>query len=68
MTTKDIGQYLLTADRGALSTRNSQFSQEKFRDLIMHAIIRHKLTFSFVEYEGVRNVCSYLEPQVKHVT
>ncbi|XP_027114057.1 zinc finger BED domain-containing protein RICESLEEPER 2 isoform X1 [Coffea arabica] len=68
MTTKDIGQYLITSDKGALGTRNAQFSQDKFRELLVHAIVRHELPFSFVEYEGIKNVLTYLEPQIKHIT
>ncbi|XP_071940029.1 zinc finger BED domain-containing protein RICESLEEPER 2-like [Coffea arabica] len=68
MTTKDIGQYLITSDKGALATRNAQFSQDKFRELLVHAIVRHELPFSFVEHEGIKNVLTYLEPQIKHIT
>nr|XP_027083603.1 zinc finger BED domain-containing protein RICESLEEPER 2-like [Coffea arabica] len=68
MTTKDIGQYLITSDKGALGTGNAQFSQDKFRELLVHAIVRHELPFSFVEYEGIKNVLTYLEPQIKHIT
>ncbi|XP_027171738.1 zinc finger BED domain-containing protein RICESLEEPER 1-like [Coffea eugenioides] len=68
MTTKDIGQYLITFDKGAPATRNAQFSQDKFRELLVHAIVRHELSFSFVEYEGIKNVLTYLEPQIKHIT
>lgn len=69
--TSDIGQYLITSNnQGELTSQSSrsQFSQEKFRNLMMHAIIRHELPFSFVVYAGIRDVCSYLKKEVKHVT
>lgn len=34
----------------------------------MHAIVRHELPFLFVEYEGIKNVLTYLKPQIKRIT
>ncbi|KAF5809412.1 putative transcription factor/ chromatin remodeling BED-type(Zn) family [Helianthus annuus] len=64
ITTKDIGQFLLSSNQGSLLSRNPQFSQEKFRELLVQALIRHDLPFSFVEYEGIRDLLKYLEPKV----
>nr|XP_011468655.1 PREDICTED: zinc finger BED domain-containing protein RICESLEEPER 3-like [Fragaria vesca subsp. vesca] len=47
------------------STRSSKFSHEKFRELIVEAIIRHDLPFRFVEYEGIRAVFHYISPILK---
>lgn len=45
-----------------------KFNQEKFRELIVTAIIVHDLRFSFVEYVGVRSVFQYLHPQLQLVS
>ncbi|GJV70523.1 calcium-transporting ATPase 2, plasma membrane-type-like protein [Tanacetum coccineum] len=66
-TTRDIGQYMIY-NKGVLDTRNAKFSQEKFRELLVHAVARHDLPFSFTKYEGVRDVFKYLEPDVTHIT
>ncbi|GJV52109.1 zinc finger BED domain-containing protein RICESLEEPER 2-like protein [Tanacetum coccineum] len=67
-TTRDIGQYMISSNKGVLDTRNAKFSQDKFRELLVHAVVRHDLPFSFTEYEGVRDVFKYLEPDVTHIT
>ncbi|KAJ9557104.1 LOW QUALITY PROTEIN: hypothetical protein OSB04_011718 [Centaurea solstitialis] len=51
-----------------MGIRNLKFSQEKFRELLIHALVRHDLPFSFVEYEGIRNIFTYLEPNVIHIS
>ena len=35
--------------------------------MLAEAIIKHNLPFSFVEYEGIRQVFSYLNSDVKHI-
>ena len=35
--------------------------------MLAEAIIKHNLPFSFVEYEGIRKVFSYLNLDVKHI-
>ncbi|GJV98139.1 reverse transcriptase domain, reverse transcriptase zinc-binding domain protein [Tanacetum coccineum] len=67
-TTRDIGQYMISSNKGVLDTRNAKFSQDKFRELLVHAVVRHDLPYSFTEYEGVRDVFNYLEPDVTHIT
>ncbi|KAM0038522.1 putative transcription factor/ chromatin remodeling BED-type(Zn) family [Helianthus debilis subsp. tardiflorus] len=39
MTTKDIGQFLLSSNQGSLLSRNPQFSQDKFRELLVYALL-----------------------------
>ena len=51
-----------------MHTVKSNFNQDTFRELVVHAIIRHNLPFSFVEYEGIRNVFNYLESQTTTFT
>ncbi|KAA8538150.1 hypothetical protein F0562_027758 [Nyssa sinensis] len=48
-----------------MSARSLKFNQEKFRELITIAIVKHDLPFQFVEYEAVRDVFSYLCMDVK---
>ena len=67
-TTRDIGSCMVSSDKESLITTNSNFSQEKFRELLVHAVIRHDLPFSFVEYEGIRILHSYLDQQVVHIS
>ncbi|KAL3519158.1 hypothetical protein ACH5RR_021747 [Cinchona calisaya] len=64
--TKDIAQALIDAKDGSL--RNPKISQEKFREVLSFAIIKQDLPFSFVEYEGIRDVFKYLNPDVKNIT
>lgn len=67
-TTADIGEFIVTSQKGVLSTQNSNFNQEKFKEMVVHAIVRHDLPFSFVEYEGIRSIFNYLEPQTTNFT
>ncbi|XP_042408959.1 zinc finger BED domain-containing protein RICESLEEPER 2-like [Zingiber officinale] len=66
MTTKEIGQYIIATDEGSCLTTRTIFNQDKFRELVVHSILRHDLSFSFVEYEGMWNIFKYLEPRVCH--
>nr|KAJ0185253.1 hypothetical protein LSAT_V11C900470400 [Lactuca sativa] len=64
---RDIGQYMISDSQGVMDLRNPKFSQERIRELLIEAIIKHDLPFSFVEYEGIRNICKYLEPNSSHI-
>lgn len=64
--TKDIGQYMISSSMGVLELKNPKFSQERFREMLIQSMVRHDLPFSFAEYEGIRNIFSYLEPKVGH--
>ena len=46
----------------------NKITQEEFREMLAEAIIKHNLPFSFVEYEGIRKVFSYLNSNVKHIS
>lgn len=52
----------------SLAIRAQKFSQERFRELLILAIVRHDLPFQFVEYEAIRSIFTYLEPQINHFT
>ncbi|XP_052209308.1 zinc finger BED domain-containing protein RICESLEEPER 2-like [Diospyros lotus] len=61
----DIGQLLLNKD---MSMRCTKFDPDKFRELVVAAIVMHDLPLSFVEYVGVRAFCSYLNPNATLVS
>ena len=52
----DISQLLLAKSGNTLLTRSPKFDLDTFRGLLVEAIIKHNLPFSFVEYEGIRVV------------
>ncbi|XP_075520590.1 zinc finger BED domain-containing protein RICESLEEPER 2-like isoform X2 [Primulina tabacum] len=66
--TRDIAQALLEQGDKSLAIRSQKFSQERFRELLILAIVRHDLPFQFVENEAIRSIFTYLEPQVNHFT
>ena len=43
-----------------MSIHANKFNQEKFRELLVMAITMHDLPFQFVEYEGIREIFTYL--------
>ena len=45
-----------------------KYDPEKFRELVVAAIIMHDLPFSFVEYAGIRSIFQYLHPQIQSVS
>ena len=46
-----------------MALRSSRFDQNTFRDLLVAATVRHELPLSFVDYKGVRDVFTYLQPE-----
>ena len=36
--------------------------------MLAKAIVKHNLPFTFVEYEGIRKIFTYLNPDVKHIS
>ena len=53
---RDVGQMLLAQEAGAVTLCRGNYDSEKFRELVVSAIIMHDLPFSFVEYVGVRSI------------
>ena len=51
-----------------MSMRSQKFNQEKFRELVTFAIIKHDLPFQFAEYEGIRGVVNFLCVDSKHIS
>ncbi|XP_042423183.1 zinc finger BED domain-containing protein RICESLEEPER 2-like [Zingiber officinale] len=66
--TSDIAQALLEQGDKSLAIRSQRFNQERFRELLILAIVKHDLPFQFVEYEAIRSIFTYLEPQVNYFT
>ncbi|KAF7839410.1 zinc finger BED domain-containing protein RICESLEEPER 2-like [Senna tora] len=52
----------------ARKLRSRKISQKVIHSLTAMAIIKHDLPFSFVEYEGVREIFKYCNPDVKFIT
>ena len=55
-------------EEGNVSMLQNKITQEEFREMLAEAIIKHNLPFSFVEYEGIRKIFSYLNSDVKHIS
>ncbi|XP_031371469.1 zinc finger BED domain-containing protein RICESLEEPER 2-like isoform X1 [Punica granatum] len=63
--TRDVGQLLMNHD---ISLRNATFDPERFRELLIAAMIMHDLPLAFVEYAGIRSVFSYLRESVSVIS
>ena len=61
----DVGQMLFNSD---MALRASRFDQNIFRDLVVAATVRHELPLSFVDYKGIRDVFTYLQPEANVIT
>ena len=48
--------------------RSKKISQEVYREKVSFAIMRHNYPFLMVEHEGTREIHSYLNPDVKHIS
>ncbi|CAL8174321.1 unnamed protein product [Prunus armeniaca] len=66
--TRDIGQLLLSKSEGSIITRSAKFDPNKFRELLVMAIIKHELPFQFVEYAGIRDVFNYICADIKLIS
>ena len=65
----DLRQMLLNASlSGNMSLRGCKMDNNVYREKLARMIVRHELPFLLVEYEGVRDVHEYLNPDVKHIT
>ncbi|KAI3833382.1 hypothetical protein MKW92_051298 [Papaver armeniacum] len=63
--TQDVGQLLLSGKNGQMSTRARKIDQMKFRELVSKMIIKRNLPLSLVEWEEFREICTYLNDDVK---
>ncbi|KAG8377763.1 hypothetical protein BUALT_Bualt08G0067200 [Buddleja alternifolia] len=55
-------------DQSGVEVQNNEFDQSIFREKVAKAMIKHNYPFKFVEHEGIRDVFSYLNPRVQHVS
>ncbi|XP_076927152.1 zinc finger BED domain-containing protein DAYSLEEPER-like [Bidens hawaiensis] len=60
-TYKDVGQMLLNSD---MKLKSSSLSNNTFREMIIDAIVMHKLPLSFVGCKAFRYLFKYLQPDV----
>jgi hypothetical protein len=60
----DIQQLLLSSSQGNLSVSTSKFCHKRYRELLIATIIKHELSFSFVKYDGIREMNRYLRSDV----
>jgi hypothetical protein len=63
-TEHDIQQLLLSGNQGNLSVSASKFCPKRYRELLIAAIVKHELPFSFVEYDGIREMIRYCHKDV----
>ncbi|XXG50881.1 hypothetical protein AAC387_Pa02g4780 [Persea americana] len=61
------GQLLLPSTE-PMTPHSSKLDQEKFREMVAKAVIRHGYPFEFVEHEGFRDLCSFLNPDAKPIS
>ena len=45
-----------------------KISQEEFHEMLVEAIVKHNLPFTFVEYKGIRKIFTYLNLDVEHIS
>ena len=50
------------------SKQGTPIDHKEYREVVAKAIVRHNLPFSYVEYEGVREVHAFLNPTVKTIS
>ena len=65
---RDIGQLLLESRSGTLGSRRVVFDPNEFRQLLALCVVKHELPFQFVEYDSLRVMLLYLNPDVKCVS
>ena len=61
----DVKQMLTAHSKGNILAKSPNFNLEEFKNLVIEAIIKHDLPFSFAEYEGVRAIFSYISMDLK---
>ncbi|KAK9755642.1 hypothetical protein RND81_01G040400 [Saponaria officinalis] len=61
---RDIGQFIIKNYFGSMVSRLPKFNSDEFRQLVAIAIAKHNLLLQLVEYDGIKNCFSYLNPDV----
>ncbi|XP_061340052.1 zinc finger BED domain-containing protein RICESLEEPER 1-like [Gastrolobium bilobum] len=65
--TRDVGQMMLSTQNSSFSLE-PKFDHEKFRELLIAAIIMHDLPFQFTEWQGIRTLLLYLRADLNIIT
>ncbi|XP_026428192.1 zinc finger BED domain-containing protein RICESLEEPER 2-like [Papaver somniferum] len=65
---QDIGQMILSAKNGQLSSRLRKIDQMKFRDLISELLIARNVPLALVEWKEFRDICAYLNEDAKPIS
>jgi hypothetical protein len=60
----DIQQLLLSRGQGIMSVSALKFCPKRYRELLIAAIIKYDLPFSYVEFDSVREMHRYLHSDV----
>lgn len=55
---------MLAQNSGSVSVSTSNFDSEQYRKILVDTIVKHELSFRFVEYSEVRSVLQYLRLSV----
>ena len=64
--TRDVRQLLISQSSSAtLVNTSSKISPKKFRQLLVSCMVMHDLSFSSVEWDGLRVVFQYLRSELK---
>ncbi|KAI3912150.1 hypothetical protein MKW92_037359 [Papaver armeniacum] len=64
----DVGQMILSAKNGQLSTRVHKVDQMKLRDLFSALLIARNVPFALVEWKEFRDICTYLNEDAKPIS
>lgn len=64
---REIGQLFLSQNFSYMMVHASILNQEKLCELLVMTIIMYDLPFQFIEYEGIREIFTYLCGEVKHI-
>ncbi|XP_026384237.1 zinc finger BED domain-containing protein RICESLEEPER 3-like [Papaver somniferum] len=65
---QDIGQMILSAKNGQLSSRVRKIDQMKFQDLISELLIARNVPLALVEWKEFRDICAYLNEDAKPIS
>ncbi|KAI3988323.1 hypothetical protein MKX01_012112, partial [Papaver californicum] len=65
---RDVGKILLSSKNGQVSTRSRKIDQTNFREYDVVLIVARNLPFNFVGWPEFRNLCNYLNDDVKSLS
>ena len=70
--TSNMLRHIISCHKGETDECTSQHSrpldQDKYREMMSMAIIKHNYPFSFVEHEGIVNLHHFLNPDINPIT